>query len=164
MPSHHPHSVSPKCYNSKIAFKLLNRAARWLIKNAGLSLIILAIDIDHADFFLFLFVRFAWGICLHSIPKATYNLSSYGRERDLVTQELFQAVYNLILEQSQGVFPCGFGAIDPKTPVIWYDIDTLSCFLDRLVRKKWLWPRAILDPLESLRLVWWCLLPKSTDW
>lgn len=27
--------VSPKCYNSKIAFKLPNRAARWLIKHAG---------------------------------------------------------------------------------------------------------------------------------
>lgn len=119
LPSHPTVFVSPKCYNSKIACKLPNGAARWLIKHAGPSLIILAINIDK-PVFLFFFVgcecvsnrvknQMFW-----SIQKASYNLSSYGRERELVTQELFQAVYNLISDQSQRVFPGGLGAIDPK--------------------------------------------------
>lgn len=34
-----------------------------------------------------------------SIQKATCNLSRYGRETELVTEELFQAVYNVISNQ-----------------------------------------------------------------
>lgn len=115
--------VSFKFYNSKIASKLPDRAARWLIKHANPSLIILGINIDKPDIFL----SDLCGGCVSnrvknlifwSIQKATYSASSYDRERELVTQELFQAVYNLISDQSQRVFPCGLQAIDPETPVI----------------------------------------------
>lgn len=36
-----------------------------------------------------------------SIQKATYDSSGYGRERELVTQELFQAVYSLISDRGE---------------------------------------------------------------
>lgn len=48
------------------------------------------------------------------------------------------------------------GAIDPETPVIWYEIDALRCFLCSRMRQKWHWPDAILDNMESL--CWLCLV------
>lgn len=64
-------------------------------------MIISAINIDRADLFGRICVvgcvsNRVKNLIFWSIQKATYNLSSYGGERELVTPELFQAVYNLI--------------------------------------------------------------------
>lgn len=77
-------------------------------------MIVLAINIDKAFFLSDMCIaNRAKDLIFWSIQKASYALSSYGAE--LVTQELFQAVYSLISDQSQRVLPCGLGAIDPKS-------------------------------------------------
>lgn len=96
-----------------------------------------------------------------SLQKAIYNLSPYGSARGRVTQELFQAVYNLISDQSKSLFPRGPGIIDLEAPVIWYDIDTLCCFLFRQINEwekweKWIWPGAIFQYFGVTVGCSWC--------
>lgn len=104
MPSH-PRSV---CFSEMLqllnCFQITQQSCQMANKTCRPSLIILAINIDKPGFFFLSDLR---GGCVSSrvknlifwsIQKGTFNLSSYGRERELVTQELFQAVYNLISE------------------------------------------------------------------
>lgn len=67
-------------------------------------MIILAINIDKPDFVMSDLCRGCISnrvknLIFWSIQKATCNLSRYGREKELVTEELFQAVYNVISNQ-----------------------------------------------------------------